>query len=338
MRSVSVLVALLIGGCSAAPQERPQELLFLAQDDGDLELFVAELGSKAATQLTSNHRDEASPSWSPDGKLIAYASAESNNYDIYTIAPDGSNRRQITRDSGNELQPAWSPDGRELAYLGVREGRMTPLVVNLASGKTRVLGPVTGEANGIYWSPDGKFVAIPERVGHQHKRLLIMPADGSGTGFGVADEAGMEVLRLAWSPDSTRIAFSAFRKPSVDVYVADVTSGLVAQLTDDPSIDTEPVWSPDGLKLAFVSSRDRGTENQLYLMNPDGSDQVRASHSKHEEMDMSWSEDGRYLAFVRYQDRVFRAKVRDLNSSEEFEVYSSGEGLQFSPRFRPQVH
>src|SRR6516165_1778306 len=54
--------------------------------------------------------------WSPDGKEIAYSGFKSNDPDIFTISPDGSNQREVTFSRGVDTDPTWSPDGSQIAF------------------------------------------------------------------------------------------------------------------------------------------------------------------------------------------------------------------------------
>jgi TolB protein len=90
------------------------------------------------------------------------------------------------------------------------------------------------------------------------------------------------------------------------LYLIDIASGRVTELTDDPAHDSDPVWSPDGSTIAFTS--DRGGTAQVCLMRPDGS-KVRCLTDG---VQPAWSPDGKSLTFYRYTPdgtRIFLAKA-----------------------------
>ena len=71
------------------------------------------------TRLTDNSAIDSLPSWSPDGKKIAFASDRDGDYDIYVMDIDGSNQVNITDISEKQIDPSWSPDGSKIAFTNV---------------------------------------------------------------------------------------------------------------------------------------------------------------------------------------------------------------------------
>ena len=62
------------------------------------------------------------PSWSPDGKEIAFYSGRAGNRDIFVMPSDGGPIRQLTTHTGGDIMPVWSPDGQQIAYVSIRDG------------------------------------------------------------------------------------------------------------------------------------------------------------------------------------------------------------------------
>ncbi|HYC33518.1 MAG TPA: hypothetical protein VEB59_14615, partial [Gemmatimonadales bacterium] len=161
-------------------------------------LYVHDLAARRADLVTPGEYDEAAPSWSPDGRSIAFVSRRrpdfdrDDNYDLYVVdAAPGAEPRQLTTFEGSDLNPgwgsrgpSWSPDGRHIAY--VQGGRPELIyyagqkvaVVPAAGGPARVLTPAL-DRNVISptWSPDGKsvlFLLEDDRVYH----LARVPGEG----------------------------------------------------------------------------------------------------------------------------------------------------------------
>jgi hypothetical protein len=141
------------------------------------------------------------PSWSPDGRRIAYSTARGlgGRGAIYAIDLDGSHRRLLASDA---TRPAWSPDGTRIAYesrCGLR--LVTPVGSHVSPGgvgRCRAMGP-----RGLPgWSPDGTKIAIETSKG-----IYVVNADGSDLRFlthktdNVLDESGANGLeRPSWRP------------------------------------------------------------------------------------------------------------------------------------------
>ncbi len=108
---------------------------------------------------------------------------------------------------------------------------------------------------------------------------------------------------LALSPDGTRFAYVGRDGASnEDIYVANVDGTGVVRLTNDPAVDDQPVWSPDGEAIAFRSYRQG--KSDIFVMNADGSDQRNLTHASvffpgEHNVDAAWSPDGTTLVFSR---------------------------------------
>ena len=247
------------------------------------------------------------PAWSPDGRHIAFVAGcgGESRFDLCVMDADGANIRTIV--TGVELDaPAWSPDGRHLAFTRARDGgtKADVYVVGTQGTAERVL---VEDAQRPAWSPDGTRVAV------------VSGRDGTDKIY-VVNPDGRRLLRLtdgpkdrspARSPDGQRIAFSSARsqKPefltdterrdpslehlplpsrsAADIYVMRADGTGAVRLTDDPSNNQDPAWSPDGTRIAFDSNRDGGYE--LYVMNADGTGVTRLTRQQGSDAAPSWA-------------------------------------------------
>ena len=153
------------------------------------EIYVRDLTAPAPAKLlkTGTAGRDAFPTWSPDGRRIAFATkSDDGRWSVSTIATDGSSRRVLARGDS----PAWSPDGRLIAYRG-RCGRISLMTPDgrrvLPAHAGRGACSEIGVAGAPVWSPDGRQIAMATRSGtyvmgrgggHLH---LVTPEDGLGT-------------------------------------------------------------------------------------------------------------------------------------------------------------
>jgi Tol biopolymer transport system component len=151
------------------------------------------------------------------------------------------------------------------------------------------------------WSPDGSMIAFARRNRQTRKPdLFLMNANGRGrirlTTTQVAERSP------TWSPDGRLIAFSSRTGPSGPSRIFVMTAAGVGRraLTRQPAgtYDANPAWSPDGAKILFDSNRDGGFP-ELYVMNADGTRQIRLTFNGYVDANAAWSPDGTKIAFVR---------------------------------------
>jgi dipeptidyl aminopeptidase/acylaminoacyl peptidase len=148
-------------------------------EDG-IHLYAMDLASEAVNQLTTGNHMDVSPSWSPDGRRIAFVSNRGGNFELFTINADGSELRQLTHTPEDEGEPTWSPDGSQIAYVvattlesGVQEKR---LFLTSADGTTtRQLTDGPGDDSRPHWFP-GKFLAFEREMAPGDSSIYIWDA------------------------------------------------------------------------------------------------------------------------------------------------------------------
>ncbi len=159
--------------------------------------------------------------------------------------------------------PAISPQGDKIAFISDRDDYMSVYLMNTIDGKVTkklVDGQTTKNFEelhlltpGISWSPDGKKIAIAVKAGSSDAIFLIDVTTGKETKLPFENLNG--VFSVAWSPDGDRLAFVGLKGQQSDIYVYDIANKSLVNLTDDVFSDADPSWSPDGLKIYFVSDR-----------------------------------------------------------------------------------
>ncbi len=252
------------------------------------------------------------------GGVIAFASRESSDWQIYMINADGSGKLRVTVGIKGGYEPNWSPDGNRIIfqYSGLKIADIA------AGGISRIpLSVVSNNLPNEYlvkpaWSPDGEWIAFLNENGTRGDIYLIRP-DGTGM---VRLTDSNDISRdgnLVWSPDGKQLAYSAYRTGNIEIYVMDVEVALQGgaasqQMTDSlpPVRNLVTSWSPDGSRLAFSSDRDGNTE--LYLMNVDGSNIVRLTNNPASDTEPDWSPDGKLIAFSSNRDGNVEIYVLDV--------------------------
>ncbi|MGH9751308.1 MAG: protein kinase domain-containing protein, partial [Blastocatellia bacterium] len=210
----------------------------------------------AASRLTGFSGAELFPAFAPDGKEFVYARNEKDNWDIYQQRLTGSVARNLTENSpDDDTQPAYSPNGELIAFRSERKGG--GIFVMSAMGES--VRQISDFGHYPDWSPDGKeiifnsaFVADPFYRGNGNKLCAV----NVGAGQVREIDAGRDVVQPRWSPTGRRIAFWGMDESAQrDIWTVSPRGGDPLRVTNDAALDWNPVWSPDGGFIYFISNR-----------------------------------------------------------------------------------
>jgi Tol biopolymer transport system component len=270
------------------------KIAFVSYRDGNLEIYSMNIDGTNQTRLTNNAADDSNPVWSPDSTKIAFTRDIDSFHDIYVMNSDGTNQVNLTSSTGDNYDPNWSPDGTKIAFTSERTGMPEIFVMNSdGSSPTQLTdGSVSGVASSKEpsWSPDGMKIAF------------------------VSNESPMPV-RLG---RSSNIVEEPRHNGKIIVMNADGSNQT--QLTSRAGTDDyNPVWSPNGSKIAFQSFVETVAPKgytELYVMNADGSAVTKLSVSATghgNELFSDWSPDSTKVAFNNAHSDVYTVNVDNTN-------------------------
>jgi serine/threonine protein kinase/Tol biopolymer transport system component len=205
-------------------------------------------------RLTDQEGRESFPSLSPDGRFLLYVKAINGNSDIYLQRVGGGNPIDLTRDStADDTQPAFSPDGQQIAFRSERQGG--GLFVMGATGES--VRRLTEIGYNPAWSQDGRRIAFAtEGVARPLERKLASQLWTVDVISGAKRLlSAVDGVQPSWSPHGQRIAYWGI--PSGGgrrvVWTIPADGGEPVAAVNDDHINWNPVWSPDGRFLYFVS-------------------------------------------------------------------------------------
>jgi dipeptidyl aminopeptidase/acylaminoacyl peptidase len=343
MRKISLLaVALLVCSCfgfSAAAQEAAKAT------PAAVTISVPESKTPTIDQ-SLEWKSAINPKISPDGKRVVYEVQKTNweenaferNLWISDVA--SGEAHALTSAKKSSTNAAWSPDGKWIAFLSDRPGQLTGspegkkqlYVISADGGEAQQMTKGENDVNGLEWDPLSKRIAFSmtdpepkalkdrkEKYGEYsvvhadyemtHLWIIEVPGGGAlaadakrlteGDKFSVGD--------FSWSPDATRMAFSAQKDPDLissetaDLYVVTVDGGAVKKIVSTPGPDTNPKWSPDGKRIAFETAAGGKyfyyTNGKIAVVDAEGgTPQVLTEAFDEDPGLIGWGPDGIYFA------------------------------------------
>lgn len=269
------------------------------------QIYVVAASGGSVHRLTSGELASLAPSWSPDGKRLAFVQGSR----VAVVGPKG--RPLVSLASGRAVSvdpPSWSPDGRRLAFTGLsspegiasivvaRQDRFPPSVV-----ATTRWG--TGDSDrGPIWSPNGRLLVYcvqgpetPEQGGVRVSGDLdLAVVSPSGAARRLTSAPGSE-SDPRWSPDGQQLLYSDSSPALRLVPAAGGRSQLVVRLSAIEGAS----WSPNGKLIAFAGSAPDEQRMHLYVVRPDGTGLKRLTGEITPDRPV-WSPDGKLIAFSTY--------------------------------------
>jgi eukaryotic-like serine/threonine-protein kinase len=253
-------------------------------------LWVVDVRNGAKRVLLE--RDGVQPNWSPNGDRIAYwgMTGESSQRDVWTIDPhDDEPRktvRRVTHDEAVDWDPLWAPDGQHLYYGSDRGGAMSLWRIPIRESTGRPRGEaeavVTPARFSAHYSMSRDASRMLYSAIEQTEAMRIVSFDPQSGAIVSQPRDVMAGSFLVFSsmisPDGRFVAMTN-RGGQEDLFVLEIATGEIRQLTNDPARDRGVAWSPDGNRIYFYSHRE-DARYEIWSINRDGSGLTRVTRTQ----------------------------------------------------------
>jgi len=305
------------------------------------------------------------PHLSPDGRVVAYVLTtidEKRNRresSVWLVPADGSAApRRLTAEGFSSNAPHWSPDGKTLGVVSTRTSERSSeeapkaqiYLLPMTGGESMALTKLKNGVLSYQWSPEGTRIVVVSASGPSDalpaanrksdvRHYTHMFFNFNDTGWfddkrrhlWVVSVPGGEVKQITdgqdwndtdpqWSPDGTRIAFVSDRTGKAydgsfnsDVWVIAASGGELTKISDHPSEDDSPRWSPDGTQILFTGKTQRHQFPKLYLAPSSGGAPSKLAVSDFDliptELHWTTSPAAYFAAAARGETQIFRADL-----------------------------
>jgi TolB protein len=262
-----ITLPLVVGNMDWAP-DSSQFVYQVRSSQDKSEIFLYTLKTGTNLKLSGSNPRDADPSFSPDGKQIAFATWRDGNAEIYVMASDGSNVRRLTNHPAYENYPVFSPDGTQIAFSSNREderGEVYLKNLNDDSPPKRITHMNGGAGlRGKCWSPDGTQMVLYTNENGKDQIVLANVEPFAARPVLTSENEDLISPRLA--PDGKQILYQA-RMPDrrIELRLTDLeTKRTRAVFKTQPDLPTavylDPAWSPDEKQIAFTNKVGGNTE------------------------------------------------------------------------------
>jgi len=240
-------------------------IAFTVRERGQSDIWAVPIGSRQPLRLLSSSVDDRDPEWNLQGDRLAFASRRDGNWDLYFydlgVADQVSGTQRLTFDLAFQANPSWSDDGLWVVFESYQTGNLD-IIAQRIDGSEIV--PITTDPAPDFspvWSPTGREIAfVSWRDGNQD--IYVFDLDSREV-TNLTQTPDINEDHPAWSRDGAYLAYSGWDQGREKVYTLEVSSPGTGSVI---AVGRTPVWSPDGLSLAYITDSTDAKRSFLYVV------------------------------------------------------------------------
>jgi Tol biopolymer transport system component len=283
---------------------------------------------------------ETYPNWSPDGSKILFTSARDGNWELYVMDTDGTNLQRLTHNQVIDVEGKWSPDGNKILFTSGEDFDNYEIYQMDADGSNviRLTNNSVPEMC-AEWSPDGSLISFVSSGNGED--IFLMDSDGNNKRPLVT--RALHDFDPSWSPDGKYIAFqTAYDNNNDEIAVVEIATGEITRLTTTLGWDSTPCWKADSVNSFFpgviaFSNTPPDDNNEIYIINADGTGLQRLTNRPGRDAGPSWSPDATEIAFYTHYDNLNTWSIFKMNAdgSDIVRLTNTAGVFDSSPHWSP---
>ncbi|MBN2366368.1 MAG: S9 family peptidase, partial [Calditrichaeota bacterium] len=314
----------------------------LKEGSSNSDLYIMNIDGSDMKRMTREESTDNHPRWAPDGKTLLFSSDRSGEMQLWEIPVDGGEARQLTSFPGGVSNPVWSPDGRKIAFAAnVFPECGASAECNKKIRESMEKGPLKAHMadhllyrHWNFWK-DGKRSHILLLDTDTDSLLDLTPGDYDSPSFSLGGGPGFD-----FSPDGSELCYVSnhdlreAETTNKDLWLVSTAGGDAQNITDDnEAFDGDPVYSPDGRYIAYITQLIPGYESDLFRLaiydRSTGKKEILTADFDYWVQDIRWAPDSRSIYFAAqvkghvplYRITVKNEKIESVIHAKTIDYY-----------------
>ena len=308
-----------------------KQIAFQSTRDGNEELYVMDADGSNQRNLTYSDTSEMHPKWHPDSKKLLFSAQTGywNLVDHWQISVDGTELERLTRNVTIDTYSSWSPNGKQIVGRRIIGVNSEIFLFDSAGNNAKNLTNNDAFDGWPAWHPSGTSIAYASE--NDEGEAAIYKLDLATLKSAQIFSRPGSWTKPIWNSDGTQLICTRTLNDNVDIFIYTPAAIKREERLNKVSklSNSNPTLSPDGKKIAFHSNR--FGNNDIFLINVDGSGLKRLTTSPGNDRTPSWSADGSKISFVSTRGGNYDVYVMNADGSKQRNLTNKIDSKQIHP-------
>jgi len=306
-----------------------QKIVFQSMRDGNEELYIMELDGSNQRNITYSKDAEMHPKWHPNSDKIIFSAQKGywNVVDHWQINIDGTDLKRVTRDVSIDTYVSWSPNTKQILGRKIIGVNSEIFLFDSEGNHGKNLTNDPAFDGWPSWHPNGKEIVYASENDSGDSQIYTLNLENSNRTKLISEEGSW--TKPIWNQSGTKLICTREINGSVDIfsYEPRKTKNRFSKLSKISN--AHPSLSPDNKKIVFHSNR--FGENDIFIMNSDGSGLERLTDSPGNDRTPYWSPDGSKICFVSTRGWNYDVFVMNSDGSNQKNLTMKSDSKEVHP-------